>query len=121
MIQINGRHRGDLLVSKGLSQEAAVEASRCLFCFDAPCIMACPTGIDIPSFIKKIETDNIVGAARTILSANILGAGAERHANADFLGALFHGIRGQSVDADGCEEQTNARKDSQQSHVEITA
>jgi dihydropyrimidine dehydrogenase (NAD+) subunit PreT len=60
------------------SQEAAVEASRCLFCFDAPCIMACPTGIDIPSFIKKIETDNIIGTARTILSANILGASCAR-------------------------------------------
>jgi dihydropyrimidine dehydrogenase (NAD+) subunit PreT len=59
-------------------QEAAVEASRCLFCFDAPCIMACPTGIDIPSFIKKIETENILGAARTILSANILGASCAR-------------------------------------------
>jgi dihydropyrimidine dehydrogenase (NAD+) subunit PreT len=59
-------------------QEAAVEASRCLFCFDAPCIMACPTGIDIPSFIKKIETENIIGAARTILSANVLGASCAR-------------------------------------------
>ena len=59
-------------------QEAAVEASRCLFCFDAPCIMACPTGIDIPSFIKKIETGNIVGSARTILTANILGASCAR-------------------------------------------
>jgi dihydropyrimidine dehydrogenase (NAD+) subunit PreT len=59
-------------------QEAALEASRCLFCFDAPCIMACPTGIDIPSFIKKIETENIIGAARTILSANILGASCAR-------------------------------------------
>jgi dihydropyrimidine dehydrogenase (NAD+) subunit PreT len=60
------------------TQEAAVEAARCLFCFDAPCIMACPTGIDIPSFIKKIETENIVGSARTILSANILGASCAR-------------------------------------------
>src|SRR5260370_14869284 len=59
-------------------QEAAVEAARCLFCFDAPCIMACPTGIDIPSFIKKIETENIIGSARTILSANILGASCAR-------------------------------------------
>jgi dihydropyrimidine dehydrogenase (NAD+) subunit PreT len=59
-------------------QEAAVEASRCLFCFDAPCIMACPTGIDIPSFIKKIETENIIGSARAILSANILGASCAR-------------------------------------------
>src|SRR5271157_676568 len=59
-------------------QEAAVEASRCLFCFDAPCIMACPTGIDIPSFIKKIATGNLTGSARTILSANILGASCAR-------------------------------------------
>jgi dihydropyrimidine dehydrogenase (NAD+) subunit PreT len=59
-------------------QEAAVEASRCLYCFDAPCIMACPTGIDIPAFIKKIAFGNPVGAARTILTANILGASCAR-------------------------------------------
>jgi len=58
--------------------EAAIEASRCLFCFDAPCIMACPTGIDVPSFIKKIASGNPLGAARTILSANILGASCAR-------------------------------------------
>src|SRR5436190_21183222 len=60
------------------AQEAIVEANRCLFCFDAPCIQACPTGIDIPSFIKKITTGNLTGAARTILSANILGASCAR-------------------------------------------
>ena len=60
------------------AQEAVVEANRCLFCFDAPCIQACPTGIDIPSFIKKITTGNLTGAARTILSANILGASCAR-------------------------------------------
>jgi dihydropyrimidine dehydrogenase (NAD+) subunit PreT len=59
-------------------QEALLEAQRCLFCFDAPCIKACPTGIDIPSFIKKITTGNRTGAARTILSANILGASCAR-------------------------------------------
>src|SRR5215472_14693126 len=59
-------------------QEALIEANRCLFCFDAPCIQACPSGIDIPSFIKKIATGNLTGAARTILSANILGASCAR-------------------------------------------
>lgn len=59
-------------------QQALVESSRCLFCFDAPCITACPTGIDIPAFIKKIMTGNVTGAARTILSANILGASCAR-------------------------------------------
>jgi glutamate synthase (NADPH/NADH) small chain len=59
-------------------QEAVIEANRCLFCFDAPCIQACPTGIDIPSFIKKIANDNPTGSARTILSANILGASCAR-------------------------------------------
>src|SRR5438270_13667698 len=54
--------------------EAAVEANRCLFCFDAPCTHACPTHIDIPRFIKKVATDNVRGAARTILEANLLGA-----------------------------------------------
>src|SRR2546430_1527462 len=60
------------------AQEAIIEANRCLFCFDAPCIQACPTGIDIPSFIKKIATGNLLGSARTILSANILGASCAR-------------------------------------------
>ncbi len=59
-------------------QEAHVEASRCLYCFDAPCIMACPTGIDIPAFIKKIAFGNPAGAAKTILTANILGASCAR-------------------------------------------
>src|SRR5258706_14262153 len=60
------------------AQEAIIEANRCLFCFDAPCIQTCPTGIDIPSFIKKIANGNPIGAARTILSANILGASCAR-------------------------------------------
>ncbi|MBL9213925.1 MAG: NAD(P)-dependent oxidoreductase [Opitutaceae bacterium] len=59
-------------------QEALVEASRCLYCFDAPCIMACPTGIDVPTFIRKIAQGNPAGAARTILTANILGASCAR-------------------------------------------
>jgi dihydropyrimidine dehydrogenase (NAD+) subunit PreT len=59
-------------------QEARAEAARCLFCYDAPCIKACPTGIDIPSFIRKITTDNLSGAARTILEANVLGASCAR-------------------------------------------
>ena len=59
-------------------QEAIIEANRCLFCFDAPCIQACPTGIDIPSFIKKITTGNFTGSARAILTANMLGASCAR-------------------------------------------
>jgi glutamate synthase (NADPH/NADH) small chain len=54
--------------------QAAVEAARCLFCHDAPCTEACPTGIDIPGFIRKISTGNTQGAAVTILSENIMGA-----------------------------------------------
>jgi dihydropyrimidine dehydrogenase (NAD+) subunit PreT len=53
--------------------QAAVESARCLFCFDAPCTEACPTGIDIPAFIRKISTGNLRGAAVTILSENIMG------------------------------------------------
>ena len=59
-------------------QEATIEANRCLFCFDAPCVQACPTGIDVPSFIRKIATGNLTGSARVILSANILGASCAR-------------------------------------------
>ena len=53
--------------------EAYYESSRCLFCYDAPCIQACPTQIDIPLFIKQIQTQNTVGAAKTIFDANWLG------------------------------------------------
>jgi dihydropyrimidine dehydrogenase (NAD+) subunit PreT len=54
-------------------QRALIEAQRCHYCYDAPCITACPTGIDIPSFIRSITTDNLRGAAETILDANIFG------------------------------------------------
>ena len=47
--------------------------ARCLFCHDAPCTEACPTGIDIPGFIRKISSGNIRGAAMTILNENIMG------------------------------------------------
>ena len=60
------------------THEAAVEANRCLFCYDAPCTHACPTHIDIPRFIKKIATGNLMGSARTILEANLLGATCAR-------------------------------------------
>ena len=53
--------------------QAYYESSRCLFCYDAPCIKACPTQIDIPLFIKQIHTDNVTGASKTIFDANWLG------------------------------------------------
>lgn len=52
---------------------AYYESSRCLYCFDAPCVQACPTGIDIPLFIRQIHTDNITGAAKTIYDSNYFG------------------------------------------------
>jgi dihydropyrimidine dehydrogenase (NAD+) subunit PreT len=58
--------------------EAVAEAQRCLYCHDAPCVTACPTGIDIPGFIRKIGTGNVRGSARTILSANLLGYSCAR-------------------------------------------
>ena len=57
---------------------AAVEADRCLYCFDAPCTHACPTHIDIPRFIKKIATQNLRGSADTIFASNLLGATCAR-------------------------------------------
>ncbi len=53
--------------------EAAVAADRCYFCYDAPCITACPTAIDIPLFIRQIATGHPEGAAKTIFAQNILG------------------------------------------------
>jgi len=57
---------------------ALVEANRCLFCYDAPCTKSCPTGINVPKFIKQITTENIKGSAHTILSANIMGGGCSK-------------------------------------------
>lgn len=54
-------------------KNAVIEASRCYYCYDAPCVKACPTGIDIPSFIRKITTGNLKGSAADILQANIMG------------------------------------------------
>jgi glutamate synthase (NADPH/NADH) small chain len=60
------------------ARQVAIEASRCLYCFDAPCVNACPTSIDVPGFIKRIMTGNVRGAARVILEANILGESCGR-------------------------------------------
>jgi dihydropyrimidine dehydrogenase (NAD+) subunit PreT len=59
-------------------EAALVEANRCLFCYDAPCMKSCPTSIDVPKFIKQITTDNIRGSAHTIFQANIFGGGCSR-------------------------------------------
>lgn len=58
--------------------QALVEANRCLYCYDAPCITACPTSIDIPQFIRRIANDNTKGAAKTIFDSNILGMSCAR-------------------------------------------
>ncbi len=67
--------RANFLQKKPLMNdtEANYGSAKCLFCYDAPCVKACPTGIDIPLFIKQISTRNIKGAAKTIFTANWLG------------------------------------------------
>jgi glutamate synthase (NADPH/NADH) small chain len=57
---------------------ALVEANRCLFCYDPPCMKSCPTSINVPKFIKQIATENIKGSAHTILSSNIMGASCSK-------------------------------------------
>ena len=60
------------------ARQAVLESSRCLYCYDAPCVNACPSDIDIPSFIRNIQQENVQGAAQKILSANILGGSCAR-------------------------------------------
>ena len=79
-------------------RQASIEASRCLYCFNAPCTMACPTHIDVPAFIKKISTGNLRGSAREILTANILGHSCGRVCPTEVLceGACVMHERGES-------------------------
>jgi len=60
------------------AQAAVVESNRCLNCFDAPCMVACPTHIDVPGFIKRIASGNLRGSARKILEANVLAGSCSR-------------------------------------------
>lgn len=77
-------------------EQAIIEANRCLYCHDAPCVTACPTSIDIPQFIRKIATDNVRGSARTILDANIHGMSCARVCPVEVLcvGACVHNHQG---------------------------
>jgi glutamate synthase (NADPH/NADH) small chain len=76
---------------------AIVEANRCLFCYDAPCMKSCPTSIDVPMFIRQIGTENLKGSAKTIFDANIMGAGCSRVCPVEKLceGACVYNLMGE--------------------------
>ncbi|MDD5305087.1 MAG: NAD(P)-dependent oxidoreductase [Elusimicrobia bacterium] len=59
-------------------EEARIESSRCLYCYDAPCVAACPTHIDVPRFIRQIAAADPLGSGETILEANALGHSCAR-------------------------------------------
>ena len=65
--------------------EAQIEAERCYFCYDAPCVTACPTGIDIPLFIRQIASGTPDAAAQTIFDSNILGGMCARSCPTEVL------------------------------------
>lgn len=81
-----------------LSPNSAVaEANRCLYCYDSPCTKACPTHIDIPTFIKKIATGNVKGSAKTILQSNWIALTCAKACPVDVLceGACVYNKRGE--------------------------
>jgi dihydropyrimidine dehydrogenase (NAD+) subunit PreT len=82
------------------SQAALSEAHRCLFCSDAPCTAACPTHIDVPRFIKKIASGNLLGSAETIIDANVLGLSCSRVCPVDVLcegACVYHNLDKQPI------------------------
>jgi glutamate synthase (NADPH/NADH) small chain len=73
-------------IAKRLSRlDVQIEANRCLNCYDAPCTRACPTSIDVPRFIGRIATGDLLGSARTIMDANPVGASCARVCPTDQL------------------------------------
>ncbi len=81
--------------------EAHIEANRCLFCHDAPCTIACPSDIDIPMFIRQISTGNVKGAAKTILTQNILGNSCAYVCPTQVLcegACVYHGLNEKPID-----------------------
>ena len=79
------------------ANSARAEASRCLYCFDSPCTKACPTHIDIPTFIKKIGSENLKGSAKTILSSNWIALTCAKACPVEELceGACVYNARGE--------------------------
>jgi dihydropyrimidine dehydrogenase (NAD+) subunit PreT len=115
MLEINQNHQGILipLDAKTLAQnfakikppmtdsEAVIEASRCLFCHDAPCTIACPSAIDIPMFIRQLSSRNAKGAAKTIFSQNILGKACAVVCPTQVLcegSCVYHGLNEKPID-----------------------
>ncbi len=81
--------------------EAAIEASRCLFCYDAPCTIACPSDIDVPMFIRQIMSNNIEGSAKTIMTQNIMGKSCGTVCPTEVLcegACVYHGLNEKVID-----------------------
>ncbi|MGY5453412.1 NAD(P)-dependent oxidoreductase [Agarivorans sp. MS3-6] len=85
------------------ARQAGIESSRCYYCYDAPCITACPSKINIPSFIASIHADDLTGAAKTIYQENIMGGSCARVCPTEIL----------------CEQACVRNKEQEQSPVKI--
>lgn len=82
-------------------ENAVIEANRCLYCYNPPCQVACPTAIDIPEFIRRIGSNNLVGSAETILESNILGASCARVCPTEVLcegACVYHDLKMPPID-----------------------
>lgn len=81
------------------TNDAILEANRCLECKHKPCVAACPVGIDIPGFIHQLKVGSFEEAYQLILRDSVLPAVCGRVCPQEIQceSACVRGFKGEAV------------------------